>query len=806
MAKRNIKRIVSMVLVLIIVSGCFSSCAGAKKQSVGAYMSKGEFFNLFISETGIYPLSHTTEEMEASDNYEIEGQTMVDWLLLSEDDIKKLDSPVTREIVAMSCVREMRFRKTHNIDIKDIKKSSDPQAVMDAVGMGLFELENGYFNAKKKMTYDECIETLNKVEEIEATSHYEVADLNIKYKENVFSADSDEILSFSWDESENILSGTESSEKVSPSFLSSKTKQVAKNISEEPEFATVDISKLYYMNNRSNIFEGAVFVADAVKNPSAFGPTGNVIFNGSFAIRITEITENDSSKPGVVILRGEKCEFSEYIEEMNNGKVCIEQDKTQKISIAPLKDVEIGGFKLSADSDSVTVKWNHTFTAKGDQIYTGKSEWRNAEAKPSVELKATLSDFKVDADKLQDLLFEQKTDWNISLSFNTLFSADCECNGLRYSPANNGNGGLKYSPEKGFTGNLTANLKNSRFTGASAGGSKEIKLAQINIPLGYGFSVDAMIYLVVNFDGSIHFEVSTENSYGMKLMKTNYFDFQAVLIKDTKSTSKLEIKANIDVGIRINPAISFGGQKLIEMSILPKLSITAQAKFVSKKHNVATSYSYTSTDELEEIEKENEFYYCIDGSLVGKIEFTPITEKCAVGKVLGIFDIKFEPKVLAEKQFYQCHYESDNGIVKKCTHDGKEADEEILEYGAGDVIQVDKYKVILNKGQYDKVSLTAMPLSKAQSSDAALYSGYSVESADPSVATGEFDSKNMILIVSGEGSGSTEITLTVKNAKWSKTSYSQQISVTVSDDGTSEVSFYPQENTMQFQPSYSYKI
>lgn len=66
---------------------------------------------------------------------------------------------------------------------------------------------------------------------------------------------------------------------------------------------------------------------------------------------------------------------------------------------------------------------------------------------------------------------------------------------------------------------IFANIKNARFTGSSAGGSKSIKLAQVIIPLGSGFTIGATLYLEIRFDGTINLKIMQSNAYELTIKR-----------------------------------------------------------------------------------------------------------------------------------------------------------------------------------------------------------------------------------------------------------------------------------------------
>ena len=158
----------------------------------------------------------------------------------------------------------------------------------------------------------------------------------------------------------------------------------------------------------------------------------------------------------------------------------------------------------------------------------------------------------------------KSADARVELSYRTYFNTTLKAGGLRYSPANNGNGGLKYSPDKGFSGNLFANVGNARFTGASAGGSKEIKLAQVNIPLGSGFSINTNLYMVVQMDGTISFTVKGVNTATLTVNKLRSGGYDPDFDLKSEKEKEVNVNANLKLEFQLTPNISFLGLNLID--------------------------------------------------------------------------------------------------------------------------------------------------------------------------------------------------------------------------------------------------
>lgn len=182
--KGLLKKVLCLFFCTIFVLSSFVACRNDEDEDY--YMTKGQFFSLFIEQTNLYSENHTMEELKNGEGYEIESEIMLEWELLDKGQVKNVTGYVTKEIVADACVNFMTYRKTcDDIKVKDILFCHDKQAVKDAVGMGIFELNKGYFDGNEKMTAEECLNAINRMFKVEANSQYEKGELKVSYKDNV---------------------------------------------------------------------------------------------------------------------------------------------------------------------------------------------------------------------------------------------------------------------------------------------------------------------------------------------------------------------------------------------------------------------------------------------------------------------------------------------------------------------------------------------------------------------------------------------------------------------------------------------
>lgn len=162
--------IVAIVASLIVVM--INNKIKDRKFEESDYITKGQYFEAFIEEHNLYSKEYSDEEIENAEDYSIDAAIMYEWDLITKKQAKNPEKPLTKELVAQTVVNMMTFRQTHNVEIKDISKCHDQQAIIDAVGMEIFELENGKFNPNDYMTLEDVEKVFKKVNYIELNSHY----------------------------------------------------------------------------------------------------------------------------------------------------------------------------------------------------------------------------------------------------------------------------------------------------------------------------------------------------------------------------------------------------------------------------------------------------------------------------------------------------------------------------------------------------------------------------------------------------------------------------------------------------------
>lgn len=796
-------RIAAMLLAVLMVLSVLEGCGKSEPVvNVDANMKKGEFYYYFIKTTGLYPLDYSEEEMEAATDYHIEAETLYDWYIIDEDDMKKLDDPVTRDIVAKACMRYLTFREEHKVDnIKDIDMCSDKQAVMDAVAYGMFKLENGYFNAKHAVTYTECDEAIAKMKSIDAEGHYPEREPVIEYNDDVVIIEPEAVIDYEElipnddiEESQDVSMIPESTGFFKLTYagenLGSLGNSVATNLGQGqgPQVAVKLIIKQdYFERNRHLIYPDMVVPTEILTGPGSNAGVVQIIPTYGY-FRITQISEK-SPVNGQCTIWGIKATFEEAVKAINNDPFCAKMKQGAKVTPSEVKE----GVNVELVPGGIKFTYKHTFELKEDKYKNPKSYWRNAKITPELVAEVTIDNFAIDVDKFSDLIWKREAEWNLKISYDTETHLNLSSGALRFSPADNGNGGLKWNPEDGFSGNWYANIKNSRPTDADSKGSTGIKIMQINVPIAYGFSANMDVYILVYFDGSIDVRiVNTGNYGGLKIKKTRKNGLQLSSTSGKKETRRsVDIKLNLDLAISLEPNIAWNGKKLIDLQVQVHGVTTC---LVHLAMNGKKSQSlYLTDNDMDDLTQANPgIEFCLDVSLriFPKVIWFSSTKKetSIVRDFLDFFKIKVPQKEFDDWFNGSWHFEN-GSKVEKCTKVEQELKDKIDSYdGVSEnkdgSVGLSSYKVIMQEGEGTDISLMSVPFSPSlleifESLEFFGVSPYSVESDNPDVVSASFNSRAKTICINAKGVGSATITFRIGAAGWRKDKATCAISVTV---------------------------
>ncbi len=759
---KKVTRFVALLMACVLLLGMLPACG--KLAEDDTFATRGQFYALFVQEKGLYSDVYTSEEIENSKDYKADAAVMLEWGLIDEAQCKSLNKPATKDLVAQVCVRFMAFRQTcSDVQVKDIVKCCDQQAIRDAVGMGIFELSNGYFDANERMAFEDCLTAMERADEVDANTEFD-QELEIEYQDNVESLNGEDILDFvieeadADDEAQGMASDSDAGGKIIRLAGGTSADSAVKLVNNSSLFslttARISILRAEYDRNRDKYQIGKILTFDPYQSPIL----GTHNFSGQFAGKIVKVQELGA---GVTIYM-EQCPLEDIVKDTDgiNKRATTRSQTIRDHDVEPDKKAVKEGFQIkkTESGKGVTVTFKHTFTLE-DELYT-KQTWRNPKAKPSVTITATVDDFKITTENLGKLLFkDEKCDASIALSFDTSVSVEAETGSLRYSPDNNGNG------------KFLSNLSRSRWTGASAGGSKSIKVGKVIIPLANtGFSIECGLYLYVQMDGSISVQVTSENCYALTVKNGK----PVVNDKSTQpELSKAEVKANITAGVNPKPAISFWRWKLIDADVKAGADLYTTASLYEKDDQLVAGDVVATGEDME---AQSQYQYCLDAALYGSFSGHLLTKDSVVGKIVIGWGLK-TPSFKKHPYITGFHYE-DGKFVEECTR-GKvtrSAGAEKDEINSEQAIYLESYKESLPMGTCVMVLVTSMPMNDQGIKKVG---GVTVSSGNEDVVTATYIESRKAIVLSSVGVGSTEVTIRVPTKRGSKDYIEQQISVTV---------------------------
>ncbi len=761
------KRALALLLCIATVLGLFAGCTGAPENT--DYITKGEFFALFIQENNLYSDVYTQEEMQNSTSYEIEANIMLEWELIDESQTKDLADATTKELLAQSCVRFMSFRQEHDVEIKDIDKCNDGQAVMDAVGMGIFQLENGYFDARERMTYDDCLTVFEKVAEIDRTTTFD-NQLDIEYQDNVYDISDVELVDVVFYDQEPDPAqelDAQAEDRSAITLATTDTGEEAISLSSNMAGgAEIKIANFEYRARQYMYEVGKILRYDP------YALTGGKLLSYGYNAFAGVIKEVRQEPPNVVLVL-EDCPIEQLVKDtpgINNPATTKANAMPQEYS--PEKDPDVKeGFDLKKTSSGtgLVATFKHTFTLE-DKVYANQT-WRNPTASPSITITATVDNFRVTTKNLGKMMLKIADEGSVSVNFDSTITVEAESGGLRYSPANNGNG------------KMWSNLSNSRWTGASAGGSKSIKLGNVKIPLASsGFTIDCGVYLYICMDGSLQVTVEQNHSYICTIKKGGKV---AINNKSSKPTlTEAEMQINIAAGLEIRPSIKFWSKKIVDARAKAGVGLHTTAGIYAKETKEALAENVFAT-KAELAEDPTEYMYCIHTVVTFDVEGHLLTTESLIGAfVIEKLHCK-TPSIEKSWAIKTIHFE-DGQFIDECTRGKDETGKEEEAINSEGKIYLSSYKENLAIGAEVAVGITSMPIKDEKILP---FDGMSVVTGNPAVATATIHQSNKTLNIVAVGDGSTEITIKVKKKKDSKEYYTQTISVTVRDGQVTETSF-----------------
>lgn len=815
------KRILSLILAVLVVLPTLVSCSSTENNTI----TTGEFYALFIEEAGLYYVSETPDEEDVG--YDVEAQAMVDWGLMSEEDaFDNLYDVVTKETVITVCINNMYFVKDGDINsFKDAKLCNNPQLMANAVATGIVELENGYLDAKEKMSKEDCLTIINKSLEIDSNSHFEDGTGTIEYEYgeeyDFFSGDdidpneieiygySNEQYSFDNSDSEKAdetiepvsnnvtpsvtpLSSAYSTIKATPLSMTN-TRSNALNVTNlsvttnsKPQITTLEnnnknttvtpladnFSEKFRVHIPKNVFE------ITMKNPKVGDQIIYMPWQGALAIqRYGQGNELLSKGFSGKLLSakfmglGYECEFERIDdEEIIKGMKIEKYGKTVKkdnLSHTLFKtNVDGFGIEFKKENNGYTVNVEKTFKVSQNEY----NNWRDWKVEPKLTVSASITDFHLDCDNVKSIVSNSKKDKTLlSLSYKTNQDVTLEAGGLRLAPDSNRNG------------KFTSNISKSRFT--SGAGAKYVKVGGIKIDIPeIGLSVPITVYLEVSVDGKIN--IVFDESKSIRLVKQNgNFKFANETVKD----KTIELTGNIDAGLRMEIGLNFILMRKSLMVAYGKLgvNVTLYSKVYEGTELLNTGYA-DAEDLQHEHSVQKDMHFCLDMSGYVYAEIG-LCEGASYGSFLAdllkaldvdINDLKARKQSKSVSLFHlEDGLSFKSNTVAKCSMGDK------LEVNSEGEIELESYKESMLVKEQISLSVLSIPMKESKLED---NGGFKIKVKDKNVVRVEYDETLNVLNIYALNDGSTEIEIKIVKTKKTKkkkaTYYKQEVSITVNTE------------------------
>lgn len=772
------KRIIATILVVVLAFGCLSSCANTSASEKN--MIKGEFFSLIMSEMNLYPIDATWEEMENSNNYDIEADSIVKWGILPEEIAKKgLYSAVDKETVVLACLNSIFFKQTGNIDdIEDAKLCKYPQEMADAVATGIIELDkNNCINGKEKMSVEDCKAIIDTTLRCEANGHFKEGEGSFGYD---FGENSVVITQDDLQGNDRII--VEKSTIVKTEELSAETKAEATTLSfnnasiaaetlanDETVIQTVKIPISVFEDKMDSPKIGTIIVYDAnLQQGNVYKENQQVKVNSSdsFAGKIKSIKKDSVNKYYICELYSLPDEEIMANTEANGITSTAKKDQVKYKQLS----TEIDGFKIAVGYDNknggaISVDVEKTLTLKTEKY----GNWRDAETHPEIKLHASIGNFQTDIDGIKYLF--KKTDSTketsvakITYDMNKEFSLTDSA---------------RFVPDSNYNRNALQSIKNSRFTDGA--GAKSIKIAKLDVIIpNTGITVVFYVLLNISLDGRIDISISN-NACGFEVYKKN--GNVSVREIEGSKTQKTEIESKLSVGLELETTLNFtlvknvivyGVSLICDIDAVIKTYYESKPLDSSSAHpDIAKAADIADVDEKCGYSLDANIKIRITGNL--KEQGTISKGKCLLYKVLGsskAAKLSFEGILL--NQPYHIEKNINLSEVSDTTNNDQLAVSEKKFY-------LESSKLNMTDGTCNSIKITGMPIS-SEKIDKNYANGIQVRVKNSEIAEATYVPDGSCIIVSANKPGSTEIEVYVMKDKRTGKEYVQTFSVTISEN------------------------
>lgn len=773
------KRLVCLLMAISLSIGMFAGCA-TKVSGNDAIISKGEFMQLYVEHTALTPINGDDVAIalpQDSPYYEAAVLMVQAGLITAEEAVENIAYGVTKEFVATTCVRSLYFRETHEVTIKDAAKLKDLQACKDAVGHGLVELENGYFDGAEELTYWECMDALEKMSEIDSSFRFDKEDMDVEVVLvdgliDATEAVADGTLKYidpSDPEFDEIISGMRTEEALSSeeessgaSMLSSKTKSGSSKISaladkssykaaedaEEDDILVISMPRSGSLNKNWKIGDYINFLIPLMQSPDKFADFD--LTNGPAVGEITAI--NDSGYPEIYYTVRVATQ-EEYIASTKiNGYSSSSQDTKLNGEQLTKEDsksgIKIGNFTVSANSIKfeVTKKLSNTVES-----------WRDSKVEADLTYTFELKDIDVTCDGFGSFLKGSVDNAIFKVDYTIVHDLTVDMAKMKIAPDNNRNG------------KFWSNLLRSRPTEMNAGGADAIKIARLYWQVATGVFVEFYLYLTVYVDGTMSINISTDYSRGFKIVDGTY---QQLKVK--KTTTEVELNVNVEIAINLTVGLKFISKKSkswLDATFTMGLGWDITSKVMVYDEGSLTTgdiiYGQVPEHLLESIKENYDIDFCYSRRFYWFYEISALSENCRIGKVLRMIDKDFEVSTgKIDDTIRTRHY--DNGVlVDECTL--LYGEEEHVTSTEDGIIELSDYKLVIPELCCGIVWITTNP---ADGESLENMGGLNVYVEDTGVATAHINGET--ICITAVGVGSTHLIVETGNKR-----YSQKCSITI---------------------------
>ncbi len=784
---KTFKRIVSVLLVLVTLIQVCAGCS-SKKTDDKIYFTKGEFFAYFVYDNGMTSQKYTSEDINNSLDGSVEADILVEWGYITKKQAKKLNTPVTKEIVVTVCAKNALYLNEGNTsEIKDADLLDDPQLIADAYASGFFELKNGYFNGAQKLAFLEIEEIMNKAKEHSANFHFEENTEKTELAEDVVEYDCSDTgdggISFNFEveavEEDEDDEGTSeytyaSAQKNESTYFfkhASHTGTGGQKITKLDNKPVTNFAPGVNTNFSFNSFSAVIpqiTFEQTMKNPKV----GDVVvfkncrdyflMNHQYLFNSTEIAGilKSVTKHGAAY----NCLFEKpAFEPAVNAKNVTESNRSGiQVSEFETLETNVAGWKLEFDPNGGQIKVTATKKATQKGVGTTHND-KTAEKSVNAKIEFTVGDFQVDTSNLKSFANKKGEGFiKVTCDTKTTFSLS---SGFRYTPYNNGNG------------KFPSNFSRSRWTDSGAPGAKEIKIARFPLTVAGVIGIDIYLYLNIGIDGSITLSTSIED--GGMMIKANNGNISITKLGTKRDTLEAKVNVHARLAARVSIKI-FGFINVIEYDLGFDFELLATLNMFYEDE-IQQKGVCADPDVIEEY-KQNvpEFGYCFGVvftiSISGHMNDSGvkwIMDLMGAGGALN-FDVQlFEASI---------HFE-ETGKVDECTR-GVEVESDVETSEEGE-IELDSYKVNMTNGTCQQVELKALPLDSKKFTNSK-YS-VSVKTNNKKVVKATYNKSNKTITLESVGEGSTEIVITARKGHlWWKDKVDQKISVTVNNETTAD--------------------